>query len=252
MSGLISGPLFLTPGEEKRITSTQGPYELGAIAYGSGGRRFRYALAGATNLAAGKLMQAAAVGGDYDELAVAATTAGSTSVAVTLGSTAVTKNQFLNGFLIVEDDAGEAHSYLIGEHAAADASAVLTVNLAPGETVKVAMTTSTTVALIVNPYANIIVHPSPPTNTVLGVTTVAVTAANYCWIQDRGIASVLADGTLVVGKAVMASDGTDGAVEDFVLAEGTPNTLANSQVVGIAHEVAATTEYATIFLQIPN
>ena len=243
MEGLVT----LTPGKEKEIHDER-RFVLGQLGLGSDGSFYRYVLAGASNVSAGKLVQGPAVGANFDELVTAAAAVGATSIAITNGATAITADMFLNGKVIVEDDAGEGHAYLLGPHPAVDASAVYTATLAPGESVKVAITAATTCALVRNPCAAVIIQPSPPTTKALGVTATALTAGDYGWAQCSGMAPVLTDGVLVVGKSVMASDAIDGAVEDAILAEGTPNTLFNSQIVGVCQEVAADTEHSTILL----
>ena len=90
-------------------------------------------------------------------------------------------------------------------------------------------------------------------NTV--VTPIAVTAANFVWLQVHGPVAVLLDGTVVIGDVVVASNATDGAVEamDIVLSEGTPNTMpatTEQPHIGIVMAVNATAEYGGVFLTI--
>ena len=190
---------------------------------------------------------------------------GSQTISATLGATnASIEDEFDEGYVGIEDDAGEGFLYHIARafaagdaNAAAAASAVQTVNLVPGESLQVALTTATTLSFFKHKLDEVIIHPSPPTAVVVGVAMRAVTASYYCWLQIKGPAMVLADGTLVLKDEVVASDNTDGAVEarNYTLSEGTPNTLDGTQEdpsLGQVIDIGATTEYATIDLDVPG
>ena len=80
------------------------------------------------------------------------------------------------------------------------------------------------------------------TSTAVGVAVTAITASQYGWLQVGGAASVLADCGLAVGQGVVASNGTDGAVEDV---GGTTQAVIGSCLTGIA-----TGEYGSIVINI--
>jgi len=220
-----------------------------------------YAQMGPTVGVAGSLYQSEAVTANWNSKTVdTARAAGATQISATLGATAVVKDEFDEGYVVIEDDAGEGHLYHIARawkaedsNAAADGSAVLTVNLISGESVQVALTTSTTLSFFKNKLDEVIVHPSPPTAAVVGVAMRAVSSPSgigyYCWLQVRGPASVKADGTLVAGKGVRAAEGSaDGAVAALDYDESGRDEVALGSVIDIGTD----TEHAAIDLNIPG
>lgn len=244
-------PNFISGPEGAQFkTTTNKRFPFGTKLMLQDGREFRYAEIGGTNIATARLCQAEVPGANFDELAVAAAAVGARAVSVTNGATTIADGLFDEGFLNVEDDAGEGHLYKIADHDAESAgSAAFEVRLAHG--LIVAWTASTTVGLSKHPMKDIIIHPSPNTAALVGVTPTAINANLFGWVQVKGPASVLTDGTIVIGDSVMASDGTDGAVEAFGLTEGTPNAEI-TPIVGQVAEVAATTEESLIILNVPG
>lgn len=244
-----SSVILNAPEGEQYNTYTNQRWPLGTLMMLQDGRKFRFFENGATALAAGRLIQSEVPGANFDELAIPSAVAVNTKAFnVTNGATAITLNQFAEGYMNVEDDAGEGHLYKIAGNAAeAAGSAPFEVQLAHG--ILVAFTTATTVGLTKSPYRDAIIHPSPPTAAVLGVTPVAVAANAFGWVQTWGPCSVLTEGTLVIGDSVQASSSADGAVTPFTLTEGTPN-VEITPVVGWCMELAATTEHSLVFLTI--
>lgn len=230
-------------------------YALGTQLWLPDGRKYVFVENGGTEIAAGRLCQSPVPGANFDELAVAAAAAvGATSIQVTNGATAITADQFADGYISIEDDAGEGHIYKIdSQHDAVAASGTFTVPLAPGVSVQVALTTSTTAGLLQSPYQDIIIHPSPPTAKLVGVTPTTLEADRYGWLQFAGPCSLLTDGTLLIFQQVVASDAVDGAVEpaDSAITDGTPPTGHGELVmVGDVLEVAATTEHSIVNLRL--
>ena len=215
--------------------------DLGSRAVTSDGREFRYVKAGGTALVPGKLQQAPAEITDHQNLAPTANATASTvtpvyTFTVTLGGTAVTANQYAEGWAIITTSTGEGYQYQISSHPAADASATLAITLADPLLANLA-TSTTKVDLVSNPYKGVIVNPASASSAPIGVAVYAIPASNYGWIQTKGIASVLADGSVTVGTAVVASNATAGAVE----------ALTGVQApVGLAVTGIATTQYGAI------
>src|SRR2546425_1282693 len=82
-------------------TSVQ-KHAIGAIGHDAQGRRFRYSKVGASNLVAGHVLQSSARSTDFTDMAVQAAVAiSTTTVPVTLGSTATTIDMFKEGFMAV-------------------------------------------------------------------------------------------------------------------------------------------------------
>jgi hypothetical protein len=232
MATRLSSGLLVNPGDLTQNTASAA-VQLGAVAFDQAGNRYRYCKAGGTSLVPGKLQQAAAeVTGDQD-LAIAAAAAGATSITTT-STVTVTANQYAGGWVVIADDVGEGYKYLISSHPAAT-SAALTLTLS--DPIVVALTTSTTIDLIPNPFSGVIVNPTTATSAPVGAAITAITNAQYGWIQDQGVASLLADGSVTVGTSLVASNGTAGAVE----------ALTGVQAfVGIALTGAASTEYGAV------
>lgn len=234
-----TGPAVVSQGIFDESSSAL--HNLGEIVHSNDGRAYRYCKAGGTALAVGKLQQSSAQDTGDHNLAIAAAAVGATQI-VTTGTVTVTENQYANGFAVIADDAGEGYIYSISSHAAATA-AVVTLNIA--DEIQVALTTSTTVDLIKNPFDSVIVNPTTISSSPVGVAVKAITAEYYGWLQVSGPASVLADGGLTVGTDVVASDNVAGAVE--VTADGTPEILS---VVGTAMIAATDTEYGAVNLKL--
>lgn len=233
------------PDNEVFNTYTDRRWPLGTRLITADGRVFRFGLAGASNLAAGKLHQAPAPVTNHVLQTPTAASVGATTVSVALGATAVTKDQYRDGVLSIELGTGQGYAYKIDSHAAVSSSGTFVVPLTRGITVQVAIpATSNSVSLVQNPYSNIIVAPTTLTSQVCGVPVSAITAAQYGWFQTRGLAAVLVNGTVVIGNRVVPSLTTAGAVE---AASGTFAVTSLEAVGRVAH-VATSTNYSTIDL----
>lgn len=243
---MFSTVVYGSEGDQRANHATQ-QHALGTEMHFRDGRKFRYCKNGAVAAVRGNLYQSAVLGADYDELAVPTARAiGATTVTLTLGSTAVTANQFAEGYLSVEDDAGEGYLYEIESNEVAAASGTLTLVLRDPRGLQVAWTTATTVSVQANPFGAVIIHPSPPTTTLVGVAQYDLTASYFGWFQYKGLATVLTEGTLVVGKEAMPSTSTDGAVAPYGAGGGDTDEIHIGQV----REVAATTEYSLVMLNL--
>lgn len=238
MSSLSGTGLLVEYQDLFTSSTTTGGMVPGNIAYTGDGREYRFALAGATALVPGKLQQSAAEDTtNWENLAVAAAAIGATTVVTTTTITAAA-NLFAGGFLMISVTPGQGYQYRIkGNNAAA--AAVCTLFLE--DPILVALTTSSRIDILPNPYNNVIVNPTTATGAIVGSAVYPVTAAQYGWIQTHGTANILAQGTVVVGTEVAASSTTAGAVV------ATSGVLAS---VGYAITGIATTEYGSIFLNI--
>lgn len=190
---------------------------LGARAVTGDGREFRYVKAGAVALVPGKLQQASAQIANHQNLAPTANVTASTvnpvyTFTVTLGATAATANQYAEGWALITTSTGEGYQYQISSNPAADSSGTLAITLADPLLANLVAAT-TKVDLIANPYKGVIVNPATASSSPIGVAVYAIPADNFGWIQTKGVASVLADGAVTVGTALVASNATAGAVE---------------------------------------
>lgn len=216
-------------------TANQG---LGETVFSNDGRAFRYVQAGAADLVSGQLIQSAAEVTANQNLTAVAASVGDSSIAASTTVT-VTANQYAGGLAVITTSAGAGIAYRISGHAAFTAAAP-TIQLA--DTVKVALTTGSRIDLVANPYQSVIQNPVTPTSSPVGVACGTLTTLYYGWVQVSGTASVLADGALVVGSNVVASNGTAGAVETAV------NNIGTQTVIGIAQTGVATTEFGAVRL----
>lgn len=237
---ILSGPAQLFGIDAHETGATQ-LHPLGTIGFTLDNRKYVYGKAGATALAAGKLVVNADPVTNHTNIAVASAAAvGATQVTVTLGATAATANQYAEGFLVINDAAGEGIAYKIASHPAADASASLTVTLE--DEVQVALTTSSEASLVYNLYDNVVISATDQADMAVGVPNVAVTEEYYAWFQVAGRCAVLADEAVNRGLALTIGTGVAGAVEAL--------DAAGEQHIGVAADALVDTEYRAVELQI--
>lgn len=182
-----------------------------------GDRTFRYGFSGEANNAGVLLEGAALVNAHHRDIAVqAAAAVGATSIAVTLGATATTLNQYADGYIHINDDTADANSQgkllRIKSNAAADASA--TATMVTYDPIDVILPTTAKADLIKNPYVDVVKTATTPVNTVLGVTPIEIADNRYFWIQTGGPASVLCvDAAPTIGEPVTRNTATAGSVQ---------------------------------------
>lgn len=170
------------------------------------GRKFRYSYNGGVALAAGKCVQSPPWASDHESLATNTASKGDTTVTITNGATtAISLNDYADGYLIVETAGGaEVGIYKIKSHpaAAVDASCVITLY----DPLRVAFAAGTTAALLLNPYNKVVVAVATggtETGVIVGVPLIPVTINYYFWAQTQGPCNVLIDGTPAIGTPVM-------------------------------------------------
>ena len=235
-------------GSEK-VTNTTKKRALGTILELPDGREFKYVLNGSGAITSGKLTSSAAMIGNHDmDLTTAAASVGDTSITVTLGGTAATKDQYADGYIYTNDGTGQGQIYRIASNPAADSSATLAVTLASNDAVSVALDSTTESGLAVNPYSGIVVSPTSVTNRTLGVTATDIAANAYGFVQTKGLASVLVSGTVVAGEPLRVAGATTAGAAMALDRDGSGE---NEQEIGVVHNVVAvTTDYCLAFLNI--
>jgi hypothetical protein len=228
--------LSLTNQDARKVSSTQ-LHSLGSIAETAGGRVYRYARAGASNLVAGNLQVNADLDSNVTNKAVTAASAiGSFTVSFTAGGSQ-TADTYKDGFLTVNDATGEGITYGVAGHTGGTAVTVTTK-----ERIEVALVASTSeVTLKKNDYDGLVISATDQADMPVGVPNTAVTAAYYFWVQTRGEAAVLADEAVTKGLALTIGTGTAGAVEAL---DG-----AGEPQIGVASEALVDTENRAVFLQ---
>ena len=222
------------------------------------GRVFRLAFAGATIGAGMVLMQKmGAADHDMDKVPNAAAI-GVKTITLQATGTALTANQYAEGYLYVNDGSGEGHVYRIASHPAATSAATCVLTLADGDTVKEALATADSlVGLMANPYKDVELWDCSDVDGVpIGVAPTEVTDDYYFWAQTWGMAAVLIEGSKnvpVLGCAVIATQvattGIDGSCEapsTALIASG-----AVPSVIGVMSLIAAVdTDYGMVDLKI--
>lgn len=209
---------------------------LGALRVEADGRKFRYGKAGAA-IGVGKNCSMATATANHINLAIpAAYPIGSVQLSVTVGATAVTANQYKDGYLQVNDATGEGYSYRIESNTACDASGTTVVQLA--DPIMVALVASTSeVSLIPNPWSSVIINANA-TDAPAGCAVRGMTSGYYGWFQTGGVGIYLSDGTPAVGQMLVLSS-TDGALEI-----GNATYTSTEPIVAIALATAGVdTEY---------
>lgn len=265
----MSFPPFtlMAPGDQfVNRTSTQGPAFLpGTMGIMPNGDRYRYCQMGAVAGVVAKLYQGPLPVTNHVLQTAAAAAVGATSVALTLGATAVVANDYINGTLVVDlvGNTGFGYAYHIGAHPAVASSGVFTVPFAgsaaqvpqsdgfivPGnESVQVAIaTTANSVSVYPSPYKKILIVPGTlPTASIVGVPPRAMPANSWGWVQTRGECMVLTDNTtVVIGQPAIASTVTSGAVSLV-----TTTNIITSPIVGVFTRIAASASYSTVDLHL--
>jgi hypothetical protein len=203
--------LHEAPGRELQ-TYTNRRWPVGTVLKMRDGRTFQFALKSGAAAVAGDLQQAAANSANHlGRTPVGA--AGSKTVSVPLGATAVAADEYYGGYLLAVSGGGLGYSYPIGTHDAVLSAGTFTVPLLVGYSVQVAFSATPLVDLIRNPFYSVIVAPTTLTQVPVGVAVKPIAANGYGWIQTRGPAAVKTAGTVVIGNKVVVSAATAGAVE---------------------------------------
>ena len=181
------------------------------------GRTWRYCLVGGTSLVVGNAIQAAAQAADHQDRTPVAAAIGDTSLDISLGSTAITADDYKDGIAVIDTTPGIGYSYPIAAHPlAASGAASFIFNLARGWPVQIALTTTSRVSLYANPYSRVIQSPvTTLTNVLVGVAEYILVNAQYGWIGTGGPFGTLIQGTPDVGEMVGGPASAAGAVNDY-------------------------------------
>lgn len=237
-----TGPLA-----EIYATSAAQKYPLGQDIVTPDGRRYVYAKNGGVALSVARaVQQSVVVSGHETALAVAADAAvGATSVTLTNATTAITANMYKSGYMFLKD----GQMLLIKSHPAeSTGSGSCVFTLVDEDALRVALTTASRAGLRKNRYDGVLVAPTTPTGVVAGVTVAAVSADYYCWLQTKGPANVLTNGTLIRGLGIARSGTTPGAVDVYPL--NSVGASGQEQMLGTVMTVGTTAEYSLVDLNI--
>jgi hypothetical protein len=223
--------------QDLNTVSTAKQTQYGALGMAGDGRMFKYVgFGGTSTIAPGQLCVAQAYTANYVGLAITATTvattpaqttasltAGSNYLVLTNGSTAITQDQFAEGYLEVNQTSGSNNGPIVykilGNTAAAASTGYVTVYLAESEPLRnasVLVPGTDTANLYPSPFSA--VAPSSTAGQSVGVTPVQVvntsSVTNYGWVQVTGTVLLTNDagGNLTVGEGIAQSTTTAGDI----------------------------------------
>jgi hypothetical protein len=211
--------------------------ELGALRILRDGRKFRYAKAGASNLAAGKLAVGAAVAAQVmNEACTAVHPIGEVVFTETItAGVAFAENYFAGGYLQINDGTGEGHQYkIISSSAVTSSGTSITLMLDEPIRVATAGTSASEFSIIQSPWMATV--ESTTLGCPVGITPIVVTAAYFYWAQTCGPASALSGNTDAVGKPLYQSTTTAGALAGLDAASYYPQIAIALGTAGVAGE----------------
>lgn len=223
--------------------------KLGQVGSTADGRQYIFAFNNASTAAvAGNIQTAPTVVSNHITRTLPASPAsvaiGSTTVAVTVGATAVTQSQYAQGYLVITTaTAPGGVLYKIKDNTAAVSSGTTTITLS--EPILAALVGGTTVVSLY-PHPNNAFAISSSTvanNNLIGVPNVAVPTNNWAWLQTNGYCATLIDSTTVTKNANLIGGASAGSV-------GLDLAAAITQVVGYAPEALTSSVVQPIVLQI--
>lgn len=246
----MAGTIIEIPwGMEKQVyTTTFGDREpfLGQLGATPDGRLFRWSFSGGIIGAGERVETSPAVAADDQDLVLqAAAAVGDTTISVTTAG-AIPANLYKDGYLFINDGAGEGHLYAIKSHPATTGAATLVVTL--HEKVREALATATTLlGFVKNPCKDVIIGTAGGNaGASIGVAPTEVTNDDYFWCQVAWVAAVLAeDAAMIIGDGIEKGVDVAGA---FQLHDVSANT--DQRPLGELMQVApAAGDSAVVLLQ---
>lgn len=224
-----------------RETSTIQQHRLGEKYTDEYQNTYRYAKAGASNLAVGKLTVNADADANVVNKTVARTySAGQTALVLDAAGTVVA-DAYVDGTLTLSDATGEGVNFRVTGNTGVTGAGEFTVYLAQPTTVAVTVDVSE-YTLTKNAWDSVVISATDQADMAVGVPNVAITAASFGWLQTGGTCAVLADEAVTRGLALTIGTGTAGAVEAL--------DAAGEAQIGVARDTLVDTEYTSVFLTI--
>ena len=184
----------------------------------SDGRVFHWALNGTAGaLVAGNVVQNSVTAVGHNNMTpTLGSDIGETSVQIVPVTTSLIENEYANGYLWVSDAAGPGAGIMY--RIKSNPAIVLTVAgyIQLYDPIIVALTTTSRVTLVRNPWYGTIKAPSTVSGMPVGVAPIAIPASTatvlyYYWAQTWGPSVVLAGGTHVITTPALSAGGADGA-----------------------------------------
>ena len=212
---------------------------------------YRYVEFGGTT-AAGDMVQAEAPDAAHDDLNPTGTGSGAgVAVGETIISTSNTitlvQDEYAGGYVVIENDTGQGYKYHIESNDDVASNALFRIKLG----LAVAIDSTSDTKLVKARWKEVIQAPTALTAVIVGASVGVGADGSFGFVQTKGVAAVLTDGTVVIGAGVMPSNATAGSVEAWGLTEAAPPTEIHPRV-GYVVDVGPTTEYSLIYLQLDN
>jgi hypothetical protein len=241
-------PKYISNQAVSEVSATR-KMEVGTLVETPDGSKFRYAVANASvDLVAANLMVAADPIANHgnrliDDVVTAPAIGDSKVTLRSIGATALTFDQYQDGYLVTQDGTGEGFKYQIQGHKAYDASSDnVTIDLR--DKIEVALVAASEVTLEYNPYAQVVISATDQADLALGIAhrAVDVSVARYFFIQTGGPCVVWADEAFASGTSLTIGTGTAGQVE-------AADAVAEP-VIGLAMRLGVDGEHTLAFLTI--
>ena len=244
--------------QEGRITMfNQGLYEQSATAKHrlgtrrelDDGRIFRYAGFTAADIAAGLLVSKAAAPVDATVAAAdaALAVAGAREISITIAG--ATANQYTDGFLAVKASTNIGAMYKVRGNGATNGIATGRASFSLYDKIHTTWVASgTTVAAWECPYKSLLINPAVANEAattqelVMGMTTRAVTASYYAWIQTHGLANLVLDVAAAAGAEANEMLVSPGGVTEGRGGITADTALNGVQIIGYTVEQADLTD----------
>lgn len=241
-----TGPI--PPAQGVYEQSSTAKAELGTRIAFNDGRVYHYALAGGSNLSAGKMAKSLAI--DITQHGVLAASIGTKTVTVTTSAALTT---LAEGFLNVNDGTGQGFMYKIKKSAANSSTSTYT-DLTLYDPIYTALVASanTEVALLDSPFRDLVVSTGTAAENIIGVPPITVTADYYFWLQTWGWATVLNEGGGAAAKQLISvgTSGDNGALS-IPRYDADTQAVTDEAVLGYNWGMTAVdTEYSPVFLTI--
>lgn len=218
-------------------------HPLGTLGFTNDGRTYRYANnAGSSALDPGKICVAADITTNHEDRAVNTFAIGDISLTIGIGGTAITSNEYDEGFVVITDDDGQGIAYSIKSHETSSVGSVdiiVTLN----DPIVIAAIDNTTVTLVRNKYRDIVVSNGTQTDLPVGVPNVTIAIDSFGWVQTGGLCSVLVGSNdTEVGTPVTLDASTNGGLEGL---DAVAEPQVAIQLAGVGADVG---EYGTFEL----
>ena len=221
--------------------------ELGVRSVTGDGREFRLVQAGAADLLIGNIQQGPVIITTAVGTCVAMAV-GATSAALTITSSTIAVNALAGGYFTTTGTVavGGGQCLKIATNTVVASGTAITITLE--DPVQMAITTGATFFLLPNPYNGVIIAPSTPTGAPVGLalgvtnrtatqvsgTTNGLTALYYGWLQTKGTANALINGTPAIGTG-LAVGGANGALAVVSGTTSAPNfQIAQALATGVS------------------